>query len=134
MKRIATILSQSIASVYHKTHWFTDKEAWDVFRFFAFAEVVGWSMLIFGIVYRNLGLPEGPSVVSFAGHTHGMIMACYYVIVLVTARSMQWGLWRIVTALAAGIPPYGTVVFERCMAWHRKRKPVYVVPPAGIDD
>ncbi|MGH7217852.1 MAG: DUF3817 domain-containing protein [Candidatus Microsaccharimonas sp.] len=134
MKEIAKIVARPIVFVYHKTHWFTDKEAWDVFRFFAFAEVVGWSMLIFGIVYRNLGLPEGPSVVSFAGHTHGMIMACYYVIVLVTARSMEWGPWRVIAALIAGIPPYGTVVFERIMAHHRKAHPLQVAPPQGLED
>lgn len=134
MKTLAATLARPIIFVYHKTHWFTDKEAWDVFRFFAMAEVVGWSMLIFGIIYRNMGLPEGASVVSFAGHTHGMIMACYYAITLVTARSMEWGAWRVLGALLAGIPPYGTVVFERLMSWHRKKHPVSVEPPANLED
>lgn len=129
MKKLLLKIKNGVVFVYNKTHWFTDSEAWAVFRFFAILEGVGWTLLIFGIIYRNLGLPEGPSVVSFAGHTHGMIMAVFYIIVLVTARSMKWGIWRVLTALASGIPPYGTIMFEQAMAWHRKKKPVFIEPP-----
>lgn len=134
MKRFFSKTSDAIRFVYNKTHWFTDHEAWVVFRFFAFLEGGSWALLIFGIIYRNLGLPEGPSVVSFAGHIHGMVMAVYYIIVLVTARSMKWGGWHVLTALAAGIPPFGTIIFEQFMAYRRKKYPVKVAPPAEAID
>jgi integral membrane protein len=134
MKSVLKAMGRPFAVVYHKTHWFTDKEAWDVFRFFAFAEGIGWSLLIGALVYRALGGPEAPSVIAFCGSTHGMIMACYYVIVLVTARSMEWGPRRILVALVAGIPPYGTVVFEQFMARVRKKNPLVIEPPKDLDD
>lgn len=134
MKSFALTLAKPFVFVYNKTHWFTDKEAWDVFRFFAFAEAIGWTSLILAIVYRSLGLPEAPSVVSFAGHIHGMLFAVYFIIVIVVARSMEWGFWRVAGALIAGMPPYGSIIFEQWMAWHRKKYPANVTPPRNLED
>lgn len=120
--------------LYDKTHWFTDEEAWGVFRFFAILETVGWSLLIFAIVYRRLGLPEADSVVSFAGHLHGMGFVLYFIFALLVARSMEWGIWRIVIAVVAGMPPYGSIIFEQLMGRYRKKQPVYVEPPRGYDE
>lgn len=134
MKALAAAISRPILFIYNKMHWFTDKEAWAVFRFFAIFEAIGWTLLISAIIWRNLGLPEGPSVVWFAGNTHGIIMGVYYIIVLVVARSMEWGAWRVLGGLAAGVPPYGSVVFERLMNWHRQKYPREVAPPENLDD
>jgi len=134
MKAVMARIVRPILWVYHQTHWFTDKEAWGVFRFFAFAEAVGWTLLIGAILYRNIGLPEADSVISFAGHIHGMLFGLYFVFVLVTARSMEWGLGKITAAIIAGMPPYGSVLFEQYMAFQRKRQPVYVEPPKDLED
>lgn len=134
MKAFMAQVARPFVWVYHKTHWFTDAEAWAIFRFFAIGEAVTWALLISAIVYRRMGLPEAPSVVSFAGHVHGMMMMVYCVIIVVVARSMQWGLWRMCMAVAAGVPPFGTVVFEQIMAWHRKKYPVRVEPPVEVDE
>lgn len=120
--------------LYDKTHWFTDQEAWGVFRFFAILETVGWTLLIFAIVYRRLGLPEADSVVSFAGHLHGMGFVLYFIFALLVARSMEWGIWRISIAVIAGMPPYGSIIFEQLMGRYRKKQPVYVEPPRGYDE
>lgn len=120
--------------LYNKTHWFTDEEAWGVFRFFAILEAVGWSLLIIAIIYRSLGLPEAPSVISFAGHLHGMGFVLYFIFIFLTARSMGWGIWRIGMAVVAGMPPYGSVIFEHFMGRYRKKQLVYVEPPRGYDE
>lgn len=129
-----TICREKVVWLYDKTHWFTDKEAWGVFRFFAILEAVGWTLLILAIAYRRLGLPEADSVVSFAGHLHGMGFALYFIFTFLTARSMGWGLRMIATAVIAGMPPYGSVIFEQFIAIRRKKQPVYVTPPAGSDE
>ena len=133
MKQAVIRFSYPLCWVYHKTHWFTDHEAWGLFRFFAVLEAVGWSLLIIAIVYRGLGLPESASVVSFAGHLHGIGFGLYFLFVLLVARSMEWGVVRVGVAILAGMPPYGSIAFERTMAWHRKKRPVYVEPPKNLE-
>lgn len=127
-------MKKFLRMLYDKTHWFTDQEAWGVFRFFAILETVGWTLLIFAIVYRRLGLPEADSVVSFAGHLHGMGFVLYFIFALLVARSMEWGIWRISIAVIAGMPPYGSIIFEQLMGRYRKKQPVYVEPPRGYDE
>ncbi len=127
-------MRHGILWVYHKTHWFTDAEAWAVFRFFAIGETITWTLLISGIIYRRLELPEAASVVSFAGHIHGIMMVLYCIIIVVVARSMRWGIIRMVLAVGAGVPPFGSLVFEKIMAYRRKKYPVYVQPPVGYDE
>lgn len=134
MKRFVTPLFKGISSVYHRTHWFTDKEAWMLFRMFAFAEVVGWTLLISAIIYRKFDMPLDDIFVSIAGTVHGLFFALYFIFVFITARSMLWGPKRASIALIAGMPPYTSLLFERAMAYHRKKYPVFVEPPKGYDD
>lgn len=134
MKELILFGARPFVWLYDHTHWFTDKEAWALYRFFAIGEAVGWTLLIVAIVYRSLGLPQAASVISFAGHIHGILFGFYFLFVLLTARSMKWGVWRIGGALAAGIPPYTAIVYEQIMAQHRKRRPVFVVPPRSAEE
>ena len=119
---------------YNKTHWFTDKEAWWIFRLGAFMEATGWTLLISAIIYRSFGLPEYESFISVAGRLHGIFFVAYFASVVATARSMEWGIWRFGIAILAGIPPFTSLVFEQIMSWYRKHRPVYVVPPGNIDE
>lgn len=134
MKSLMQTIGRYSAFAYNKTHLFTDKEAWGVFRFWAVLEAVTWTMLIGAIIYRWLGLPEAPSVISFAGHLHGIAFMFYFLFVLLLARSMGWRFFRVGSAILAGMPPYGTIVFEKTMAYHRKKRPVYIEPPEGYDE
>lgn len=120
--------------VYNRTHWFTDHEAWVLFRFFAFLEAVGWTLLISAIIYRRFNLPLDDIFISIAGTVHGLFFGLYFLFVLLTARSMNWGIWRVSGALLAGMPPYTAVVYEQIMAWHRKKHPPRVTPPEGADE
>lgn len=134
MKSLMNAMQRAIVFVYNKTHWFTDKEAWGIFRFFAILEAVGWTLLVSAIVYRRLGLPQSDSVISFAGHLHGIAFVLYFLFAFLTARSMGWGIRQIATAVVAGMPPYGSIVFEHLMARRREAQPVYVEPPKGFDE
>lgn len=122
-------ISKPFIWLYNKTHWFSDKEAWAVYRFFAIAEAIGWTFLIGAIIYRAFDFPFYEAVVSVAGRMHGIVFSLYFLFVLLTARSMEWGIWRISGALLAGMPPYTGLVFEQIMAWHRKKYPKEITPP-----
>jgi len=126
-------ITDAVRAVYDKTHWFTDKEAWGLFRFFAFGEAVGWTMLITAITYRALGLPQAPSVIYVAGRLHGMFFIMYFIFVLLTARSMKWPGWKVGLGLIMGVAPYTSLVFEQMMAYMRRKHPVYVEPPINIE-
>jgi len=134
MKMLMKQLWGYVLWAYNKTHWFTDKEAWWIFRLGAFMEATGWTLLISAIIYRSLGLPEYESFISVAGRLHGIFFVAYFAGVIATARSMQWGIWRIGAALALGVPPFTSLIFEKVMAWHRKKYPVYVEPPKNINE
>lgn len=124
-------MKQRIVTVYNHMHWFSDADAWMLFRLAAFTEAIGWTLLISAIASRRLGMPGADIAVSIAGTMHGVFFLCFFVFLLVTARSMAWGPWRIVAGLAAGNVPYASVVFERIMAWHRRKNPVTVPTPIG---
>lgn len=133
MKTAALAVARPFVFVYNKTHWFTDKEAWGVYRFAAFVEAGTWALLISAIIYRRIGLPEADSVVSFAGRVHGMAFVVYIIFVLVVARSMEWGIGRIALATAAGSPPFGSLVFEKIMSHYRKKRPATIEPPKNLE-
>lgn len=134
MKELALTTWQGVLWVYDQMHWFTDKEAWWIFRLGAFMEVTGWSLLIGAIIYRSFDLPFDDAFVSVAGRIHGIFFVAYFAAVLATFRSMGWGLWRLGLALAAGVPPFTSLLFEQIMAYHRKKYPVYIEPPRGLNE
>jgi integral membrane protein len=133
MKQSLLAIKKYIIIGYNQTHWFTDKEAWWIFRLGALMEATGWTLLISAIIYRSFGLPEYESFISVAGRLHGIFFVAYFASVIATARSMQWGIWRVLAALALGVPPFTSLIFEQVMSWHRKKHPVYVQPPKDID-
>jgi integral membrane protein len=133
MKDLFTTIGKYIVWGYNKTHWFTNKEAWWIYRLGAFLEAIGWTLLISAIIYRRFDLPEYESFISVAGRLHGIFFVAYFAAVIATARSMGWGLWRIGLALAAGVPPFTSLVFEQIMSWHRKKHPVHIAPPKDLD-
>ena len=105
-----------------------------MFRLFAILEAVGWTLLGSAIIYHSFGWPWGDSLVTICGRIHGIFFICYFAFTLATARSMKWGLWRVLSALIVGIAPYASLVFEQIMAYDRRKRPIFVEPPADIDE
>ena len=120
---------RGVSFVYNKMHWFSDKDAWAMYRLFAINEAVGWTVLILSIIYRRFDMPHDDLFVSIAGRIHGVMFGRYFIFVLITVRSMMWGFWRTTGALLAGMPPYTSLIYEKMMAYHRKKYPKHIAPP-----
>ncbi len=132
ISRVTNPVTQTALFIYHRTHWFTDKEAWMLFRLFAYIETLGWTLLITAIIWRYLDPTAGAIAVSFAGTIHGLFFGLYFLFVFLTARSMEWGFWRISLALLAGMPPFTSLIFEQAMTRHRTANPPQVTPPVDM--
>lgn len=127
-------MRRKFSEVYNGMHWFSDADAWMLFRVAAIVEAVGWTLLISAIVSRRLGMPGADIAVSMAGTVHGVFFLVFFTILITTARSMAWGPWRLGGGLVAGNIPYASVLFERLMAWHRKKYPTHVPAPADYNE
>jgi integral membrane protein len=101
---------------------FTDREAWDFFRVAAFGEAIGWTTLISGIVISRYLTHGSTTAVDIAGQIHGTIFLIYLAAVLAFSSSLRWSRKQTLIALLASIPPYGTLVFEKYIAYLRQRE------------
>lgn len=99
---------------------FTEAEAWLLYRIAAFAEAIGWTLLIVGILIERYLTPGNSTAVLIAGNIHGTIFLCYFLAPLVLYPSLGWSRWKALGAIIAGVPPYGTLLFELYAA--RKRQ------------
>lgn len=104
--------------------FFTDREAWNVFRLAAFGEAIGWTLLIAGIIYRHFGLPNGSVVLKVLGQTHGMLFFAYFAALMAVAGSLRLTRLQFMTAAVMSIPPYGTLVYEKFLAYKRRQNAV----------
>src|ERR1700761_2919701 len=96
---------------YENTRPFTDAEAWMLFRIAAFAEAIGWKLLIAGILISHYLTPGNNDAVFIAGNIHGTIYLCYFLAPLVLYPSLGWSRLQAVSAVIAGVPPYGSLLF-----------------------
>jgi integral membrane protein len=82
------------------------------FRLAAIAEAISWTGLLIGMVFKYLVVHNAIGVHIF-GPIHGVIFLAYLWISVLNWRHRPWSTAVGVAALLSGIPPYGTVVFER---------------------
>jgi len=82
-----------------------------LFRTFAFAEGVTWTLLIAGLVGKQFW--AWPQVmVTIVGGIHGAVFLGYAVIAALVGVNQRWGFWKIVLGTALAIVPYATIPFE----------------------
>lgn len=82
-----------------------------LFRAFAFAEAVTWTLLIIGLVGKAFwAFPQ--LLVTVIGGMHGAVFLGYAVISALVGVNQRWGFWRIVLGTGLAILPYATVPFE----------------------
>lgn len=112
-------MKRSLLQHYESARPFTEHEAWLLFRIAAFAEAVGWTLLIAGILIERYITPGNDAAVLIAGNIHGTIFLCYFAAALVLYPSLGWSRLRGITALVAGVPPYGSLLFELYAAHKR---------------
>jgi integral membrane protein len=92
---------------------FTEREAWGLFRLAALAEAVGWTFLIAAVLIRHYKILGYKIVIPIAGQIHGTFFIIYFGILFITYTSLGWSRKKFLVAILAGIPPYGTLVFEQ---------------------
>jgi integral membrane protein len=100
---------------------FNETEAWSLFKIAAIAEAVGWTLLILGIVARDV-FGAGHAPVAVAGRIHGMLFVAYIIAALATGPSLRWPLWRTLFAGLCSVPPYGSLIYEQLSARFRMRQ------------
>lgn len=83
-----------------------------LFRIVAVAEAITWALLLTGMFLKyvtettELGVRVG-------GMLHGVVFIAYVLTTLVVAVDQRWSAGRTVLGLAASIPPFFTVLFDR---------------------
>lgn len=117
--RIKWMIKKQIES-YKSFRPFTDGEAWVLFKAAAIGEAIGWSLLIFGILFERYFAPGNDFSIPLTGSIHGTLFLIYIAATVVLGPSQGWNLKKIILAGIASVPPYGTLVFEQWAA-HRRR-------------
>jgi integral membrane protein len=103
----------SILSKIEEIKPFSEREAWGLFRIAAIAEAVGWTLLIASILIKHYKLIGYKIAIPIAGQIHGTFFIIYFGILFITYTSLGWSRKKFLVAILAGIPPYGTLVFEQ---------------------
>lgn len=83
-----------------------------LFRRAAFAEAVTWTLLIVGMVLKYVTRTTDLGVSVF-GLLHGVVFLAYVLVSLGLWVNNRWPAKVGLMALASGVPPYGTLWFER---------------------
>lgn len=83
-----------------------------LFKAFAFAEAVTWTLLILGLIGKAVFAAPQPLVTAIGG-LHGAVFLTYAVIAALVGVNQRWGFWRIVLGVALAIVPYATIPFEK---------------------
>lgn len=82
-----------------------------LFRFFAFAEAVTWTLLLGGLLARAVA-DTPPIVLTIVGGTHGAVFLAYGVVAALVGVNNRWGVGRTILGIGLAIVPYATVPFE----------------------
>jgi integral membrane protein len=99
---------------------FNENEAWTLFRLAALAEAFGWSLLIIGIAIERFVFPGNHLAVLIAGRIHGLLFSLYALSSVGLYPALGWSRKKSLLALAASVPPYGSLLFERSAAYVRQ--------------
>jgi integral membrane protein len=100
-----------------------------VFRAVAVAEAASWLLLLAGMFVKWV-LRTSEVGVQVFGPVHGAVFIAYVLVTLVAWRVLRWPPRTAVLALAASVPPFCTVWFERWAA-RTGRLPRRAVVPAA---
>ncbi|MBI3889640.1 DUF3817 domain-containing protein [Candidatus Saccharibacteria bacterium] len=100
---------------------FTQKEAWALYTFAAYAETIGWMLLLFGIFSKINKWPLYEWSLGIGGYIHGIIFVFYILIVFFAHRSMKWNIKQFVAAEVLSNIPFGALAFERYITKKKRR-------------
>lgn len=83
-----------------------------LFRLVATAEVITWALLLFGMFLKYVTRTTALGVTVF-GMVHGIVFLTYCVVTVIVSTNQRWSVREDVLALAAGVPPFLTLWFEK---------------------
>lgn len=101
---------------------FPEHRAWRAYRAAALSEAFGWTVLIIGIAIHHYNLPGKGIAIPIAGQIHGMLFLFYFGVLLATYTSLRWSRLTFSVAIVAGVPPYGSLIFEQYKSRTRRNK------------
>ncbi len=99
---------------------FGEKEAWNLFKYSAFSEAFGWTLLIYGILAGHYNLWAGAAALPLGGSVHGILFLAYLFIIISGYSSLGWTRGRAIVGVFMSIVPYGTLGFEIWAAGKRR--------------
>lgn len=84
----------------------------NAFRIVAVAEALSWLGLIIGMLFKYV-ISDTETGVKIFGPIHGGIFVAYVVVSLLVRGPLRWDGKTLLLALAASVPPFGSLVFEQ---------------------
>lgn len=81
-----------------------------LFRTLAFAEAVSWTLLISGLIVRDLA--DFPLAVAIGGSIHGFVFLSYGATAVLVAKNNRWRIGPTVIAIVSAVIPYATIPTE----------------------
>lgn len=100
------------------------------FRFVANVEALSWAALLIGMLFKYVIAGQahlGETLVMIFGSIHGALVIVYVGLAGLTWLNLRWRFPTLVIAVAATIPPFATLVFDR---W-AERKGLYQESPGN---
>jgi integral membrane protein len=83
-----------------------------LFRALATAEAITWALLLTGMFLKYVTRTTELGV-SIFGMVHGIVFIAYGLVTILVATDQRWSLGRLALGLAAAVPPFATLPFER---------------------
>lgn len=88
------------------------------FHVVAIIEAITWTGLLYGMWMRYVvGVGEEADPVPLWGMLHGVAFMVFCGVVVLAAWTFRWKIWEFLVALAAAVPPLGTIPLE---IWYSK--------------
>lgn len=82
------------------------------FKIVAIAEAVSWGGLLLAMLFKYV-ISDTEAGVRLVGPIHGTMFLAYVALTIAVGVRLKWGAKIIIVGMAAAIPPFMTIVFER---------------------
>ncbi|WP_432563774.1 DUF3817 domain-containing protein [Kineococcus sp. SYSU DK003] len=93
------------------------------FRVIATFEAISWTALLIAMFLKWVVHAPHEGGVPVVGMVHGIGFVVYLLSTVWAGIALRWNPSTILVGLAAGVPPFGTIVFERWLLRRGKLTP-----------
>lgn len=88
------------------------------FRVIATFEAISWTALLVAMFLKWVVHAPHEGGVPVVGMIHGIGFVVYLLSTVLAGLTLRWSVPTVLVGLAAGVPPFGTIVFERWLQRH----------------